>query len=86
MAIDELTKVAKQTLLEIFNEIVPVGGAHTPVLLALHATASSLWHAIQTGESDALTLPEGLPEESTEEERNGGLSNGVENGVVVRDV
>lgn len=59
-AMGELTRENKAALLSLFNEIIPIGGRHTPLLLAFHSTAASLGHSFRQGEA-ALALPEGLP-------------------------
>jgi len=50
----------RAALLSLFNETIVVGGRRNPLLLALHASASSLCRSL-TGGDRTLALPEGLP-------------------------
>jgi len=59
-AIEELNRHTKQALLSLFNESIQIADRRTPLLLAFHATASSLNDSFQSGES-RLALPSGLP-------------------------
>ncbi|MEE4208824.1 MAG: type II CRISPR-associated endonuclease Cas1 [Parvularcula sp.] len=54
---DRSTRAA---LLSLLNETIEVGGRRTPLLLALHASATSL-SQILTGDKRTLSLPQGLP-------------------------
>jgi len=56
----DIDRPAKAHLLGLFNDGVEIAGMRTPLLLALHATASSLNTAFAQGEP-ALALPTGLP-------------------------
>lgn len=53
-------RATRAALLSLFNETIIVGGRRTPLLLALHASATSL-SRILTGTDRTLALPEGLP-------------------------
>lgn len=53
-------RATRAALLSLFNETVIVAGRRMPLLLALHASAASLCHALTGGER-RLSLPEGLP-------------------------
>lgn len=67
--IGELNRETKAALLSLFNEVIPVGGQRSPLLLAFHSTAASLSNSFRQGEP-ALSLPEGLPiqpEDNTDE-------------------
>lgn len=58
--VSELDRATKQALLSLFNEIIPIGGQHTPLLLAFHSAAASLHLSFREREA-RLALPEGLP-------------------------
>ena len=58
----EIGRDEKRVLLGAFNDLVEIGGQRTPLLLALHATASSLNEAFASGEP-RLEFPAGLPAE-----------------------
>ncbi|MCI0402728.1 MAG: type II CRISPR-associated endonuclease Cas1 [Acidobacteria bacterium] len=62
----ELNRETKTALLSLFNETIPTGGQRTPLLLAFHATATSLNDSFQCGEA-AVALPTGLPISSEED-------------------
>lgn len=67
--IGELNRETKAALLSLFNEVIPVGGQRSPLLLAFHSTAASISNSFRQGEP-ALSLPEGLPiqpEDNTDE-------------------
>jgi CRISPR-associated protein Cas1 len=52
----------RAALLSLFNETVLVGDRRNPLLLAIHASATSLCRALtEGGRGDDLTLPQGLP-------------------------
>lgn len=53
-------RATRAALLSLFNETIIVGGRRTPLLLALHASATSLSRVL-TGTDRTLALPEGLP-------------------------
>jgi len=55
-----IDRKAKTQLLSLFNEGVEIGGQRTPLLLALHATATSL-NASFAARRPGLDLPTGLP-------------------------
>jgi len=57
---ENIDREVKQVLLSVFNDIVPIEGQRTPVLLALHRSAASLAQAFASGRPH-LALPEGLP-------------------------
>lgn len=59
----DIDRDAKRAVLSIFHDIVSVGGRHSPLLLALHATASSLNESLVEG-APRLALPSGLPMEA----------------------
>jgi CRISPR-associated protein Cas1 len=65
--ISELDRETKAALLSLFNEVIPVGGQRSPMLLAFHSTAASLSNSFRQGEP-SLSLPEGLPMAPKEEE------------------
>jgi CRISPR-associated protein Cas1 len=50
----------RAALLSLFNETILVGGRRMPLLLALHASATSLGRVL-TGDGGTLAVPEGLP-------------------------
>jgi len=58
--VGELDRETKAALLSLFNEIIPIGGQRSPLLLAFHSTAASLGNSFRQGEA-VLALPEGLP-------------------------
>jgi CRISPR-associated protein Cas1 len=53
-------RATRGQLLSLFNETIFVGERRTPLLLALHASATSLCRALTGGER-TLALPQGLP-------------------------
>jgi CRISPR-associated protein Cas1 len=57
---EDIDRPVKRALLSVFNEVVPIAGQRTPLLLALHRSAASLAEAFVTG-VPKLALPEGLP-------------------------
>ena len=66
----DLDRESKAALLSLFNEVIPIGGQRSPLLLAFHSTAASLANSFRQG-SASLALPEGLPvsaEEQNDEE------------------
>lgn len=60
-----LGREEKAHLLGLFNHSVRIGGRQTPLLLALHATASSLARSF-TERRARLLFPEGLPRRGAE--------------------
>lgn len=67
----ELNRETKQALLSLFNETIAVGELRTPLLLAFHASASSLNASFESRQA-ALALPHGLPlKEETPHEDEG---------------
>lgn len=57
---NELDRSSKATLLSLLNETVAIGGRRLPLLLAFHASATSLCRLLTEGGRE-LVLPEGLP-------------------------
>jgi CRISPR-associated protein Cas1 len=56
---EDIDRSVKQALLSAFNDLIPIAGQRTPLLLALHRSAASLADAFIKGVPD-LALPEGL--------------------------
>lgn len=63
-------RTTRAMLLSLFNETIIVGGRRTPLLLGLHASASSLCRALTSSDCN-LALPAGLPRAADEPGRDG---------------
>ncbi|MGH6917337.1 MAG: type II CRISPR-associated endonuclease Cas1 [Geminicoccaceae bacterium] len=57
---EDIDRPVKEALLSVFNEVIPIAGQRTPLLLALHRSAASLADAFVSG-VPKLALPDGLP-------------------------
>jgi CRISPR-associated protein Cas1 len=68
----DLDKTTKAALLSLFNETVVIGERRLPLLLAFHASATSLCRML-TERGKALALPEGLPVGPDSEQPREGL-------------
>ena len=55
-----IDRPVKEALLGVFNDLVPIDGQRTPLLLALHHSATSLAQAF-AARTARLALPQGLP-------------------------
>jgi CRISPR-associated protein Cas1 len=64
----ELDRPVKAALLSLFNETVVIGERRSPLLLALHGSATSLCRML-TDNSKELVLPVGLPVEVNDDPR-----------------
>lgn len=82
----ELGPEVKRALLGTLIASVAIRGMRTSVLLALHATATSFWAAIESRRPAALELPMGLAEDGERGHATGGDVDKVANGVDFRDV
>jgi CRISPR-associated protein Cas1 len=57
---EDIDRPVKQALLGVLNDLIPIEGQRTPLLLALHRSAASLAQAFAS-RRPGLALPEGLP-------------------------
>jgi len=68
-AATDLDRSSKQRILSMFSDTLEFDNERSPLLLALHGTASSLVRSLQSG-TPGLALPCGLPLRDTDDERS----------------